>query len=264
MINSNLPLIKNVNQSSFDILNCKRRLDQFFIYANINTNQVLLTIGRNLKSRYLKQIKDVKLRPHKIRRDFWKPIIAVTGFSSYGSVTATTNIVQDKLDRYPKPPNYKQTARKIRQIEDMDQIDKSVCNLCYALNKLGLKGMENNETSRIKIFWEREALKYVPAQKAGLEWPRFVVHKKLFLDRGRLMMNSEFGPKPFKVRQAYKEAKLKEKATKLEERLKRIQLKREKGGIKSIGVMNILIRRKSIGESKTNASELNSLSESDH
>ncbi|RIB29088.1 hypothetical protein C2G38_2156335 [Gigaspora rosea] len=261
MVNSR-PL---VNQSSFDILNCKRRLDQFFIYANINTKQVLLTIGRNLKSRYLKQIKDVKLRPHKIRRDFWKPIIAVTGFSSYGSVTATHNAIRDKLDTYPKPPNYKQIARNIRQIEDMDQIDKSVCNLCYALNKLGLKGMENNETSKIKIFWEREALKDVPAKKAGLEWPKFVMHKKLFLDRGRLMINNEFGPKPFKVRQAYKEEKLKEKARKLEERLKRIQLKREKSGIKSIGVMNrLLLGGKSTSENKTNASGPSSLPESDH
>ncbi|CAG8443128.1 17871_t:CDS:10 [Acaulospora morrowiae] len=215
----NVKALKN-KFTGFKFRNCKRRLDQLFIYSNIVTNQVLLTVGRTLKTKYLKsQITDAKQRPHKIRRDFWKPIIAVTGFSSYTSVMTTNNIIQHKIRTCPKPRDYYQLERKARMQDDMNQLEKSVYGLCYAINSLvHTKGYEQEESSKLTIYWERFALKDLPS-KDGIKWPMCVRHEKLMLKRGTIMLNKEFKvvQKPEEVREAIrKERYLKSRRGRIE------------------------------------------------
>ncbi|CAG8494305.1 13444_t:CDS:10 [Acaulospora colombiana] len=210
------------DKSSFIARNCKRRLDQLFIYSNIVTKQVLLTVGRTAKTKYLKsQITDDKQRPHEIRRDFWKPIIAISGFSSYTSVMTTNNIIQHKLRTYPKPQDYYRLERKVRMQDDMNQLEKSVYGLCYAINSLvHTKGYEQEGSSKLTIYWERLAMKDLPS-KSGLDlkWPVCVQHKKLMLKRGTIMLNEEFKvvQKPEVVREALrKERYLKSRRGRIE------------------------------------------------
>ncbi|RHZ90235.1 hypothetical protein Glove_2g8 [Diversispora epigaea] len=182
-----------LSKTSFLDRNCKRRLDQFFIYSHVITKQVIFTIGRALQTKYLEsQIKSFNERPHKIRRDLWKPILAISGFSSYTSVIATNNIVRDKLLNYPKPDDYLKLRRKERMKDDMDQLEKSVCSLCFALNKIVYtKGYEWDASSNLIIHWESPELKEI-SKKVGLTWPKCVQHQKLLLKRGTIPLNQEF------------------------------------------------------------------------
>ncbi|RIA84251.1 hypothetical protein C1645_423233 [Glomus cerebriforme] len=193
-------------------INCKRRLDQLFLYKNVQTSQVLVTIGRVIQNQYLKQIKDAALRPHKLRKDHWSPFIAISGFTSYSSIITTNNILLDKIQNRPKPQEYYKTEKRIRIHEDMDSIETSVLGLCQSLQQLEMRGMESEEkNSLLKIYWERMAMINLPKEKLGLNWPKFVQHEKLELKRSRLFMNDEFKwkKKPFAERKDRKDAKFK-------------------------------------------------------
>lgn len=144
--------------------------------------------------------------------------------------------MRDKLLNYPKPDDHFKLRRKERMKEDMDQLEKSVCSLCYALNKVVYtKGYEWDASSNITIHWERSALKEVP-KKVGLTWPKCVLHQKLLLKRGTTMLSPEFKvvQKPKEVREELRktrylksrrgriEAERKEERQKLMERLANI------------------------------------------
>ncbi|CAG8480923.1 7681_t:CDS:2 [Diversispora eburnea] len=181
------------------------------------------------KTKYLEsQIKSFNERPHKIRRDLWKPILAISGFSSYTSVIATNNIVRDKLLNYPKPADYLKLRRKERMKDDMDQLEKSVCSLCYALNKVVYtKGYEWDASSNLIIYWENPELKEVPT-KVGLTWPKCVKHQKLLIKRGTIPLNQEFKviQKPEEVREEIRKTRyLKSRRGRIESEKKEEKLK---------------------------------------
>ncbi|CAI2166284.1 17373_t:CDS:2 [Funneliformis geosporum] len=187
-------------------------LEDANMYArHVQTSQVLVTVGRVIQSKYLRQIKDVTLRPHKLRKDHWTPFVAISGFSSYGSVMTTSNIILRKLQNRPKSSEYYKTEKRLRIHEDMNLVEPSVLALCQSLRQLEARDMESKQNSILKIYWERMAMVDLPKEKNGMEWPKFVQHDKLELKRGRLFLNKEFKweQKPLAVRNDRKDARLK-------------------------------------------------------
>ncbi|CAB4374221.1 unnamed protein product [Rhizophagus irregularis] len=173
-------------------LNCRRRLDQLFLYRNVKTSQVLVTIGRHIQGKNLKQI-DEALRPFKLRKDHWTPFIAISGFTSYSLVMATNNILLNKIQNRPKSPEYYKMEKRLRIHKDMDLVETSVLGLCQSLQQLVVRKMiSEEENNLLKIYWERMAMMDLPKEKLGLDWPKFVQHEKLELKRDRLFMNDEF------------------------------------------------------------------------
>ncbi|GBB98735.1 hypothetical protein RclHR1_03300015 [Rhizophagus clarus] len=171
-------------------LKCRKRLDQLFLYRNVITSQVLVTIGRAIQRKDLKQIKDAALRPQKIRKDHWTPFIAISGFPSYSSIMSTNDILLNKIQNRPKSPEYYKTEKRLRVHEDMDLVETSVLGLCQSLQLRKMVSEEKNDL--LKIYWERKAMIDLPKEKLGLDWPKFVQHEKLELRRDRLFMNDEF------------------------------------------------------------------------
>src|SRR4051812_11567899 len=154
---------------------------------------IILIINIFLKRKNLKQIEDAALRPHKIRKDHWTPFIAISGFPSYSSIMTTNNILLNKIRSRPKSPEYYKTEKRLRIHEDMDLVETSVLGLCQSLQQLVARDMVSDEKNNLlKIYWERIAMIDLPKEKLGLDWPKFVQHKKLDLKRDRLFMNDEF------------------------------------------------------------------------
>ncbi|CAG8460554.1 2614_t:CDS:2 [Funneliformis caledonium] len=168
-------------------------LEDANMYArHVQTSQVLVTVGRIIQSKYLRQIKDAALRPHKLRKDHWTPFVAISGFSSYGSVMTTSNIILRKLQNRPKSSEYYKMEKRLRIHEDMNLVESSVLALCQSLRQLEAREMESKQNSLLKIYWERMAMVDLPKEQKGMEWPIFVQHEKLELKRGRLFLNEEF------------------------------------------------------------------------
>ncbi|KAK9696696.1 hypothetical protein K7432_012326 [Basidiobolus ranarum] len=160
-----------------------------FLFRNIMTSQVLLTLKQNVKPAVLTQLKETQ-RPAHYRKDHWTPMIAVTGFESFTHLNLLNTLVHDNIDPIKKDAEWLKKKKTVRKVEEMDQVDSRVIALCKGLNQLP-KRLHNAEVPKLTLFWERPSLKDV-IEKDELNWPAFVAHEKLQIIRGRNIMNDEF------------------------------------------------------------------------
>nr|CAG8519935.1 14358_t:CDS:2 [Entrophospora candida]CAG8522582.1 7020_t:CDS:2 [Entrophospora candida] len=220
----------------------KRRIDQIFLYKHLQTSQVLITIGRALQNKALDQIQDERLRPHTLRKDHWLPVVAVSGFSSYSSMITTFNKLLYNLQEAAKKKskkkimlnniniaaelnNEKKIGEKTKAYQKiLSRIDKkeeqfnaasgvldnSVVNLCSILKDLSKNRLEVEGESKIKIYWERTNMSELPNLVKGLQWPNWVEHYQLLLNRSRHLKNKEFKLRKFPKALKRKKKNLKE------------------------------------------------------
>src|SRR6185312_3139326 len=145
---------------------------------------------RNPQPNYLRQIKDVTMRPPRIRKDHWTPLAVVTGFKNKSTPMSVSNLIQDYIAKHPRPPFPTTTSKRVRKIEEQKQIEPTLTALGWAMNEAMHRHYESRENI-IKIFWERESLKDIPKLKADIDWPNNIEHSQLILERGRFVKNFE-------------------------------------------------------------------------
>ncbi|CAG8476863.1 7769_t:CDS:2 [Paraglomus occultum] len=139
---------------------------------------------------YLRQIKDVTMRPPRIRKDHWTPLAVVVGFKNKSTPMSVSNLIQDYIAKHPRPPFPTTMSKRERKVEEQKQIEPTLTALGWAMNEAMRRQYESCENI-IKIFWERESLKDIPKLKADIDWPSNIEHSRLVLERGRFVKNFE-------------------------------------------------------------------------
>jgi len=86
-----------------------------WLHRNILTEQVIITWLDFVKPIYLRQIKDVTLRPSSYRRDHWTPLAVVTGFKNKSTPMSLGNLMHHymakKFQTSTTPYNAQETTK---------------------------------------------------------------------------------------------------------------------------------------------------------
>ncbi|KAJ1658358.1 hypothetical protein IWQ61_002384 [Dispira simplex] len=160
-------------------------LVNYYLFRHINTKQVVGSLTPELTQRTFKQITDITTRPSRIRLDLWRPLLVATNNTS--EFRQRTHLMFIQPIERTLSEELLRMRRKARKVLLMDNLENKVEHLCRIYMYLEAKhGKEN--MPQIKLFWDQEGLKDSVVAK-GIQWPSFVSHDKLNLDRGRFILN---------------------------------------------------------------------------
>ncbi|KAJ1963998.1 hypothetical protein IWQ62_003056 [Dispira parvispora] len=165
-------------------------LVNYYLFRHMNTKQVVGSLTPELTHRTFKQITDITTRPSRIRLDLWRPLVVST--NNTPEFRQRTHLMFIQPIERTLSEELLRMQRKARKVLLMDSLEHKVEHLCriymYLEAKYGKESMP-----QIKLFWDQEGLKDSVVAK-GIQWPSFVSHDKLSLDRGRFILNPECQP----------------------------------------------------------------------
>ncbi|CAG8433489.1 6715_t:CDS:2 [Ambispora gerdemannii] len=130
-------------------------IEKLFFFRHVATSQVLISPQVNMKNRYLRQTLNPALRSHQLRKDLWQPFLGVCGFKSEASRISLLNFIRFRLENKPKPPDYYQQPKRLREVEDMKEIEYSVLAFCEGIKELIKRKLEDPDQSQLLLFWEK-------------------------------------------------------------------------------------------------------------
>lgn len=133
---------------------------------------------------------DQATRPVRLRKDLWRPLVAVTGFQSAQSVQAVSDALlqrsQARQLEFKTSPDHLARPKKQRVVDEADLLEKSVVSLREALESVAARHGEN----KLNALWEQT--RFVEQQS----WPAFVQHGLLELKNNRFINVSTPSPPP--------------------------------------------------------------------
>ncbi|KAI7901546.1 uncharacterized protein BX663DRAFT_110072 [Cokeromyces recurvatus] len=161
--------------------------NSIYIFRHIQTQQVLISLRQSMKSRVLNQL-GTTVRPTNLRKDLWRPLVALTGFQT----TQAAQAVTDALLHHSKDLQLKQKMdkdhilqpKRLRVVEEKNMVEKSIVALRKALESVAAS---RNET-RLLALWEQP---YFMELKGDKEWPSFLEHGQLELRNNRFVKGSK-------------------------------------------------------------------------
>ncbi|KAI9475937.1 MAG: hypothetical protein EXX96DRAFT_575191 [Benjaminiella poitrasii] len=158
-----------------------------YLFRHVQTQQVLVSLRQNMKSKVLNQL-DTTARPTNLRKDLWRPLVALTGFQTPQSAQAVTDALlhhskslqlELKTDK-----DHITEPKRLRKVKEMDLVEKSIISLCKALETVGAS---KNETTLLAL-WEQPRFMELKGDK---EWPSFLEHGQLELRNNRFVKGSK-------------------------------------------------------------------------
>ncbi|RKP25305.1 hypothetical protein SYNPS1DRAFT_28958 [Syncephalis pseudoplumigaleata] len=164
-----------------------------YLYRNVITSQVLVSPTRSLSPKHLEQIKNVTQRPPRLRKDHWKPLVAVIGLDGRVS-TSLCNAVLNVPPSVPEDPAaYLRQPKRLRVVQERNQVNDKIASLCHVLSQWQANRAARGATDAppaVSLYWERLALKDI-VKEADMAWPDYVTHHPLELNRGRNILNED-------------------------------------------------------------------------
>ncbi|KAJ2557149.1 hypothetical protein EV175_001520 [Coemansia sp. RSA 1933] len=180
-----------------------------YLYRHIRTRQVLVSTEKSVLARpnLLKSQIKQNQRPPRIRPDHWTPLVAALGFKDKREQVNAFMLAS--MAGHPLVPQTAQAQRelalkptKIQRLAEMDMVERQVAQLARTLVYMDALG-ENNDGGEegqqqredIVLLWE-DGSWIERVENAGLRWPSWVVHDRLDLRRGSIIMNPEVHEAP--------------------------------------------------------------------
>ncbi|CEP13240.1 hypothetical protein [Parasitella parasitica] len=136
-----------------------------------------------MKNKVLNQLANTHRQP-RLRKDLWRPLVALTGFQSSQSAQAVTDALLQRskarqLDLKTSDEHIAKPKR-IRQVEELDLVEKSIVSLREALETVAASKKE----SKLLALWEQPHFMELKGEK---EWPSFLEHGQLELRNNRFL-----------------------------------------------------------------------------
>ncbi|KAI8097342.1 transcriptional regulation of mitochondrial recombination-domain-containing protein [Halteromyces radiatus] len=160
-----------------------------YLFRHIQTQQVLVSTRQVMKNKALQQL-DITNRPVRLRKDLWRPMVALTGFNTSQSAQAVSDALLQRskarqLD-FKTTEEHLARPKRLRQVDEQDLVEKSVVSLLEALEKVATTHIKNDE--KLLALWEQPRFMDLKGDK---EWPAFVEHGQLELKNNRFVKTSE-------------------------------------------------------------------------
>ncbi|KAI9312169.1 hypothetical protein BX666DRAFT_1989386 [Dichotomocladium elegans] len=157
-----------------------------YLFRNIQTNQVIVSTKHFAKNATLKQL-DNAIRPVRLRKDLWRPMLALTGFNSSQSAQAVTDALlqrsKGRQQQIKTSAEHLELPKRARGPIESDLVETTVVSLRDALESLGPKHF-GGET-KLAALWEQP--RFLEMVEEGKQWPSFVEHGQLELKNNRLI-----------------------------------------------------------------------------
>ncbi|KAI8091313.1 uncharacterized protein B0P05DRAFT_526946 [Gilbertella persicaria] len=152
-----------------------------YLFRHIQTKQILVSLKPNMKSKVLNQLASTQ-RPVALRKDLWRPLVALTGFQTPQTAQAVSDAFLQRsktrqLDMATSPEHLARPKR-LRVVDEKDLIEKSVMSLCESL-----EAVAKHET-QVLALWEQPQFMEL---KGDAEWPAFLQHGQLELRNNRFV-----------------------------------------------------------------------------
>ncbi|KAI9361817.1 hypothetical protein BD770DRAFT_408300 [Pilaira anomala] len=151
-----------------------------YIYRHIQTKQVLVSLRQNMKTKVLNQL-GTKNAPVRLRKDLWRPLVALTGFETPQSAQAVTDALlqRSKARQVDLKTSDSHLARpkRMRVVDELNLVETSIVSLREALESVGSK-------EKLLALWEQPHFMELKGEK---EWPSFLEHGQLELKNNRFV-----------------------------------------------------------------------------
>ncbi|KAI8341241.1 hypothetical protein BC941DRAFT_459698 [Chlamydoabsidia padenii] len=149
-----------------------------YLFRHVQTQQVL--------NKALNQL-ETTLRPVRLRKDLWRPMVALTGFNTSQSAQAVSDALLQRsqarqLD-FKTTEEHLARPKRLRQVDEQDLVEKSVVSLLEALEKVAPAHFKNNE--KLLALWEQP--RFMELKGEEKVWPAFVEHGQLELKNNRFV-----------------------------------------------------------------------------
>lgn len=127
-----------------------------------------------------------KNKPVQLRKDLWRPLVALTGFETPQTAQAVTDalLFRSKARQLDLKTSEEHIARpkKSRVVDEKDLVEKSIVSLREAL-----ESVKHNE-SKLLALWEQPHFMELKGEK---EWPAFLQHGQLELKNNRFVKETK-------------------------------------------------------------------------
>jgi hypothetical protein len=131
----------------------------------------------------LKQLGSGASKHVNLRKDLWRPLVALTGFETPQSAQAVSDaLLQRSKDRQIElktSPDHLTRPKRLRQVDELDLVEKSIVSLREALETVGAKNQ-----SKLLALWEQPQFMDLKGEK---DWPAFLEHGQLELKNNRFV-----------------------------------------------------------------------------
>ncbi|KAI9008940.1 hypothetical protein CLU79DRAFT_775941 [Phycomyces nitens] len=156
-----------------------------YLFRHIQSNQVLVSTRQILKNKALEQLQQAG-RPVRLRRDLWRPVVALTGFDSENAAQAVSDALLHRSKTHQLDFSTKQEhlarPKRLRQVDENDLLEKSVTSLREALETVSPKYLKDG--AKLTALWEQARFSEL---KGDSEWPAFLEHGQLALKNNRFV-----------------------------------------------------------------------------
>ncbi|KAI9497135.1 hypothetical protein BDB00DRAFT_805124 [Zychaea mexicana] len=157
-----------------------------YLFRHIQTNQVIVSMRQWTQNRSLRQL-DTVLRPPRLRKDHWRPLVAITGFNTLQSAQAVSDALLQRSQvrqlEFKTSPEHLARPKRMRTVDEKDLVEKSVVSLREALESVAPKHF-NGET-KLSALWEQP--RFLEMKGDDHEWPAFLEHGQLELKNNRFV-----------------------------------------------------------------------------
>ncbi|KAI8373107.1 uncharacterized protein BYT42DRAFT_599724 [Radiomyces spectabilis] len=157
-----------------------------YLFRHIQTQQVLVSTRQSMKNKALRQI-ETTLRPVRLRKDHWRPMVALTGIETPQSAQALSDALLQRsqarqLDLKTSAEHLARPKR-LRVVDEKNMLEQSVQSLREALESVAPQHFKDK---KVLALWEQPHFMDLKGQQ---EWPAFVEHGQLELRLNRLVNN---------------------------------------------------------------------------
>ncbi|KAF7731958.1 hypothetical protein EC973_007063 [Apophysomyces ossiformis] len=159
-----------------------------YLFRNIQTHQVLVSTRQSLKNKGLNQL-DSAIRPVRLRKDLWRPMLAITGLNTAQSAQALSDALlqrsQSRQLEFRTEPEQLKRPKRLRIVDQKDLVEKSVVSLREALEDIAPKHFKD---MKLTALWEQQRFMEMAGEKG---WPEFIEHGQLELKNNRFVPAEE-------------------------------------------------------------------------
>ncbi|KAI7863116.1 hypothetical protein BDF14DRAFT_1424311 [Spinellus fusiger] len=159
-----------------------------YLFRHIQSNQVLVSTRPNMKSKSLSQLN--LARPIRLRKDLWRPVVALTGFDSEKAVRAVQDALLHRSKAYQltlaTDKEHLTRPKRLRSVDEKDILKTSIVSLREALESVSHRYLK--EDGKLTALWEQTQHMEL---KGDSEWPAFLEHGQLALKNNRFVSEQE-------------------------------------------------------------------------
>ncbi|KAI9271735.1 hypothetical protein BDA99DRAFT_500851 [Phascolomyces articulosus] len=132
------------------------------------------------------------MRPPRLRKDHWRPLVAITGFNTPQSAQAVSDALLQRSKvrqlEFKTSEEHLGRPKRLRRVDEKDLVEKSIVSLREALESVTDKHFKNKEDGKLLALWEQP--QFLELKGEGQEWPAFIEHGQLELKNNRFVSAS--------------------------------------------------------------------------